>query len=114
MNSGTREHFREVLEGERDRIRALLSDADGVAEAISGAEPGEESEPGVSGAAVIDDTAVIARQSAALEAVEHALKRLHDYPEHYGLCVVCGRPIGEDRLELVPTANLCARHAEGV
>lgn len=37
--------------------------------------------------------------------VEAALKRIEDGT--YGTCVVCGKPIGVERLEAVPWATLC-------
>mgnify|MGYP001592183496 CR=1 FL=1 len=40
-----------------------------------------------------------------LEEIEGALRRIEDGT--YGVCVACGRPIGEDRLEAVPYATLC-------
>jgi RNA polymerase-binding transcription factor DksA len=41
----------------------------------------------------------------SLDEVEAALKRLDDGT--YGLCEVCGKPIGADRLEAMPAARLC-------
>jgi DnaK suppressor protein len=40
-----------------------------------------------------------------LAEIEAALGRIEDGT--YGLCVNCGKPIGEDRLEAVPYATLC-------
>jgi len=40
-----------------------------------------------------------------LVAIGAALERIDDGT--YGLCRVCGRPIGEERLEAVPYATLC-------
>jgi DnaK suppressor protein len=37
--------------------------------------------------------------------IEAALGRIED--GSYGLCVACGRPIGEERLEALPYATLC-------
>jgi DnaK suppressor protein len=41
--------------------------------------------------------------------VERALAKLEDGT--YGLCDVCGEPIGEGRLEALPWAVLCVRDA---
>ena len=41
----------------------------------------------------------------ALDEVDAALKRLQDGT--YGVCEVCGKPIGEARLEAKPAARLC-------
>jgi DnaK suppressor protein len=40
-----------------------------------------------------------------LEAIEAALVRIED--GSYGVCAVCGGPIGAERLEAVPYATLC-------
>ncbi len=40
-----------------------------------------------------------------LAAVDVALRRIDD--GSYGTCVVCGRPIDEERLQAVPYATLC-------
>jgi DnaK suppressor protein len=40
-----------------------------------------------------------------IEEVEAALTRIDD--GSFGTCVVCGKPIGEERLEAVPYATLC-------
>jgi RNA polymerase-binding protein DksA len=40
-----------------------------------------------------------------LAEIEMALRRIDDGT--YGTCVVCGRPIGAERLEAVPYATLC-------
>ena len=44
-----------------------------------------------------------------LEEVEAALARLE--AGNYGLCQVCGKPIGEARLEAMPAARLCIADA---
>jgi DnaK suppressor protein len=41
----------------------------------------------------------------ALDDVDAALVRLSD--GNYGVCEVCGKPIGEARLEAMPAARLC-------
>jgi RNA polymerase-binding protein DksA len=40
-----------------------------------------------------------------LTEIEAALERIVN--GSYGICVVCGRPIGEERLQAVPWATLC-------
>ena len=44
-----------------------------------------------------------------LDEVEAALERLED--GNYGLCEVCGKPIGAARLEAMPAARLCIADA---
>lgn len=45
------------------------------------------------------------RLTDALAEVEHALKKYEGGT--YGICDLCGRPIGSARLEALPQANLC-------
>lgn len=46
-----------------------------------------------------------------LYAIDDALRRLYKEPETFGLCQVCGRDIGVERLEVIPETQLCAEHA---
>jgi RNA polymerase-binding transcription factor DksA len=43
-----------------------------------------------------------------LRLVQEALRRTEDGT--YGACAVCGRPIGEERLDVVPETALCIEH----
>lgn len=43
----------------------------------------------------------------ALNEVEHAL--LKSEQGTYGLCDTCGQPINQERLEILPQANLCVK-----
>ena len=45
----------------------------------------------------------------SLDEVEAALQRLQE--GNYGLCEVCGKPIGAARLEAMPAARLCIADA---
>jgi DnaK suppressor protein len=47
--------------------------------------------------------------SQQLAEVERALHKLDDGT--YGLCEVCGRPIGDARLEAMPATRFCIDHA---
>ena len=40
--------------------------------------------------------------------IDEALRRLYSDPETFGICERCGRPIGMERLEMVPDTTLCA------
>ena len=40
-----------------------------------------------------------------LAEIEHALRKFEEGT--YGLCDICGQPIGENRLEALPQASLC-------
>lgn len=47
-------------------------------------------------------------RTAALAAIDDALRRLADDPESFGICEACDEPIPNRRLVLVPEATLCA------
>ena len=105
------EHFRRVLESERDRllhaVRAVHHD---------GSLLEETGDLAIGSGDHIADSATETylreidgglEENAAhlLVEIDAALGRLAD--GSYGLCSVCGRPIGEERLEAVPYATLC-------
>src|SRR4051794_11741517 len=54
------------------------------------------------------DLSILEQVEAELADVEHALRRLDDGT--YGTCEVDGRPIPDDRLEVMPAARLCMEH----
>ena len=68
---------------------------------------------GSSGALSDAETAEVAAsmELAQLRQVDAAIARLHDDPHRFGRCVVCGGAIGTRRLELVPWAQHCVKHA---
>ena len=102
--------LRTTLEEERDSLRRQL------AELGYGAK-GLDYDPNFA-----DSSQVTAERGEAerlagelrdsLEEVDAALKRLEQGT--YGICEVCGKPIGAPRLEAMPAARLCivdaARH----
>lgn len=59
----------------------------------------------------LSQVAVHDRLQRALADVDTALRRLEE--GSYGLCEVCGEPIGEGRLEVRPWAVRCVEHAAG-
>jgi DnaK suppressor protein len=54
--------------------------------------------------------ALVRAHRATLRAVEHALRRIDEGT--YGTCERCGEPIAVERLEAIPWAVLCIRHAQ--
>jgi len=44
--------------------------------------------------------------------IDEALRRLYKQPDDFGNCVVCGREIAAERLDLIPWTTTCAEHAE--
>jgi DnaK suppressor protein len=57
----------------------------------------------------LSQVAVHDRLQVTLADVRRALEKLDD--GSYGRCDVCGEPIGEERLEVLPWAVLCVRDA---
>jgi RNA polymerase-binding transcription factor DksA len=49
------------------------------------------------------------RESQNLREIDLALQRIA--AGTYGLCSVCGKPIAKARLEVMPYAKLCVKHA---
>ena len=54
------------------------------------------------------DLSILEQVEAELADVEHAIRRLDEGT--YGTCEVCGRDIGEDRLEALPATRRCLEH----
>jgi RNA polymerase-binding transcription factor DksA len=54
------------------------------------------------------DLSILEQVEAELADVEHAIRRLDEGT--YGTCEVCGRTIGDDRLEALPATRLCLEH----
>ncbi len=51
------------------------------------------------------DESILEQVEGELNDIDHALARLEDGT--YGTCEACGKPIGDARLEAVPTARFC-------
>lgn len=48
------------------------------------------------------------QEGERLYRIDEALRRLYSDPEGFGTCARCGRPIGMERLEVVPETTLCS------
>ncbi len=106
-----------LLEAERDRLREGLT---GIAEGGDVGVTEQEAtgdlsaydqhpaEQGTETQAAEEDSALARHLDDQMEEVEAALGRLED--GSYGHCQVCGRPIGDERLEARPTARYCIEH----
>lgn len=51
------------------------------------------------------DESILEQVEGELNDIDHALARIEDGT--YGTCEACGKPIGDARLEAVPTARFC-------
>jgi len=107
LSAATEETVRSSLEGEavhlRDQLRELDRDEsslefdDNFADSAQvAAEQGE-------------NQALASQLREQLDDVEQALTKLDS--GDYGRCEVCGQPIGEDRLEVMPATRFCIEHA---
>ncbi|GHO88539.1 TraR/DksA family transcriptional regulator [Dictyobacter formicarum] len=56
------------------------------------------------------ETSILANDEALLAQINDALKRIEDGT--YGFCVVCGKPISEERLRAIPWATLGVEEEE--
>lgn len=105
---------RERLQKERERLSSLIHN---LAE-DNGANEGEatsdgelttvDQHPADAGSETFErekDMAILSTLEDQISEVELAMKRLEE--GGYGACEKCGKPIGEERLEVVPTARYC-------
>jgi RNA polymerase-binding protein DksA len=105
------DHFRKELEAERERLLAAREAVEHEGSLIE--ESGDLSSGG--GDHLADtatetfmrelDNGLEENADHLLEAIDAALARID--AGTYGTCEVCGKPIGEERLEAVPYATLC-------
>lgn len=105
----TYEELRQKLNEERERLTRALelqrASAPAVGEAKEGSPYGKKEE-GASEAQELETRLVLEKGSSdLLREVEHALQKMDQGT--YGLCDVCGQPIGVERLEIRPHATLC-------
>ena len=108
------ERARELLEKERAEVQRLLDDLESSAaddrDAENDINPGDTVDRAQPIVAEGVDDAVAAGLRDRLEAIERAERRLADGT--YGLSVRSGEPIPDERLEVVPTAELTVAEAE--
>ena len=112
-------HAREILDAERDRLGLLRADiardglVDGgdeqeIAEDAAGQHPADSAS---STEGRTRDLGLLEQIEGELRDVEEALRRLDEGT--YGVCVVCGRPIPDERLEASPMARYDVEHEPG-
>ena len=101
------QHMKNRLEAKRDELRTNIS---GLTEAhpvptdpIEASQgPNEFEDIAVDFLEIQEEQSVLVNEQALLTEVLQALKRIDDGT--YGLCMVCGNPIPEKRLEAIPWA----------
>ena len=109
-------HARELLDNERVRLDILRTDIDrdGLIDEGDDQEIGEEaggqhpSDTASTTEGRTRDLGLLEQIEGELRDIEDALRRLDDGT--YGQCVVCGRPIPDERLEANPTARYDVEH----
>ena len=111
MSSIDRNRFRDLLLAERRRIAAALENLKNENPGTVEEETGEESSDqhlADSATAMHDrelDYGLTENEEDLLTSIDAALQRIEDGT--YGTCTNCGKPIGEERLEALPWADLC-------
>ncbi|MBM4462428.1 MAG: molecular chaperone DnaK [Chloroflexi bacterium] len=108
MPATIKELQRRLLE-ERERLskglEQLKASAPPIGELKEGSPYGKKEE-GASEAFELEKRLALERRlSGLLAEVERALQKVEQGT--YGLCDACGRPIGMERLEVLPQASLC-------
>ncbi|MFO7768995.1 MAG: TraR/DksA family transcriptional regulator [bacterium] len=105
MNKKERERFTRLILEERQRKLDALGRHQGDLEEIKGTRSAEYEEE----VTLSDDkeylSKLIEAQSRGLEDINRALERILEGT--YGQCVRCGGDIGKERLEALPTVELC-------
>lgn len=105
---------RERLTNERQRLLVLIkhlsedNDVDVPDHTGNGELSNLDQHPGDTGTETFErekDMAILGTLEDQIKEVDKALVRVDDGT--YGVCEKCGKPIAEERLEVVPTARYC-------
>lgn len=116
-----KEAIKSKLEGERERLQRLRgglleeTQQDGAGGEDAGELSSIDQHPADAGTEEFErekDLSILEQIEGDLVAVDQAFERLE--AGDYGKCEVCGKPIGDERLEARPTANLCIEHQQAV
>ena len=105
------DRFRTELESERERLKGAVDAVNherSFAEETGELASGAGDHLGDHGSEVFQrelDNGLEDNAEHLVSEIDAALARIENGT--YGTCVVCGRPIGEERLEAVPWATLC-------
>ena len=105
---------RERLNNERSRLATLIrnlsedADSDQTERSGNGELASIDQHPADMGSETFErekDMAIVSTLEDQIGEVDQALKRVE--AGTYGACEACGKPIGDERLEVVPTARYC-------
>jgi RNA polymerase-binding protein DksA len=99
---------RDTLQGDVERLRSEIAHSEAAVAGLlrdSGDGAGDEADTGTKNITRESELALAASTRETLEQADHALRRLDEGT--YGLCEVCGRPIGKARMQAFPRATLC-------
>ena len=112
MSTIETDRFRRMLVEERERVQRALDNLHAENPGSIEDETGEETsfDQHLADVATVThdrelDYTLEDNSTAVLAAIDGALARID--AGTYGTCVRCGRPIGEERLEALPWAELC-------
>ena len=110
-----RRAVRRRLHEERERLRQILAESEETLRASADAgDPGPtelsavDQHPADIGSELFErqkELSIRESSEVRLQEMEDALRKLDDGT--YGICEVCGNPIGKERLQAVPTARSC-------
>ncbi len=112
LDSATLARLRDELERQRDHLRAEIASlgADPDTDDVTFADDGGFADRSHSTEERSRVIALVEAHRATLRSVEHALAAIDRGT--YGTCERCGDPIAVERLEAIPWAVLCIRHAQ--
>ncbi|WNI15113.1 TraR/DksA family transcriptional regulator [Actinacidiphila sp. ITFR-21] len=99
---------RAELLSEVERLRAELASSEAAVAGLmrdSGDSTGDEADTGSKNITREYELALANNTRETLSQADHALQRLDEGT--YGLCEVCGNPIGKARMQAFPRATLC-------
>jgi DnaK suppressor protein len=108
------EHARHLIESERERLESLVREreAEGIgteSESDSTAELSSlDQHPGDTGTETFErekDFSLLEQLEAEIGDLDAALRKVDEGT--YGICEICGKPIGEERLRAIPWATRC-------
>ena len=113
MNDSQRAGFERQILAERKRLEQDLARLDDEPRASTGDQGrfADDAARSSVGATAEDDRALMSHTVRELADLDEALRQLREDPQHFGVCVICGKAIPTERLRLVPGTRHCVAHA---